>query len=54
MKKLILVLLFILSIQSFYELSADGCYFCGSGSGTICRDYCGYSGSDTSENRKKM
>lgn len=31
---------------------ADGCYICSHGSTDACRDYCRYSGSDTSENRR--
>jgi hypothetical protein len=31
---------------------ADGCYICGSGSSDACKNYCRYSGSDTSDNRK--
>lgn len=32
---------------------ADNCYMCGSGSSDACKNYCKYSGSDTSEARKK-
>ncbi|PJZ47755.1 hypothetical protein [Leptospira saintgironsiae] len=55
MKKLLIIQLFllILSAHSKLGLSADGCYICGSGSSSNCRDYCSYSGSDTSESRKK-
>ncbi|MFN3603532.1 MAG: hypothetical protein ACK4UJ_02345 [Leptonema sp. (in: bacteria)] len=35
------------------SLYADGCYLCGSGSSSNCKDYCRYTGSDTFENRKK-
>lgn len=32
---------------------ADGCYICGSGSSDACKNYCKYSGSDTSDARKR-
>ncbi|EMK00907.1 MULTISPECIES: hypothetical protein [unclassified Leptospira] len=55
MKKLIIVQLLILAFSAHSKLGlyADGCYICSSGSSSNCRDYCSYSGSDTSENRKK-
>ena len=31
---------------------ADGCYTCGGGSASVCKDYCRYSGQDTFAARK--
>jgi hypothetical protein len=55
MKRTFLALAMILTAAVMWTpvLSADGCYLCGSGSSSNCRDYCRYSGSDNFENRKK-
>lgn len=55
MKKYILffMFLFVVSFAGYNSVYADGCYLCGSGSSSNCKDYCRYSGKDTSENRKK-
>ncbi len=53
MKKVYLLVFGVLLAFSAAPLFADGCYICSSGSADQCKDYCRYSGSDNSENRKK-
>jgi len=50
-----LTFIFILmgTFAGYNSIYADGCYICGSGSSSNCKDYCRYSGSDSFENRKK-
>lgn len=56
MKGKLLTLIGMIFVATMFwapNLMADGCYLCGSGSSSNCKDYCKYSGSDNFDNRKK-
>ncbi len=53
MKKMLCLSMLSALLFAAAPAMADGCYMCGSGSSDACKNYCKYSGSDTSEARKK-